>query len=126
MKKSVLLVVHVLSLLVVAWGRGREGCTFSVPSTVMDSAQCLSYDLSKIAALGGTIVNGSGVDGAKMMYDLNVCANLQQQGVPPVCADEIPAVSYQFDDGACHSIGDVNSSFIVGSEYIDLAVCCYC
>ena len=79
----------------------------------MDIIHCLSYDLSRIAALGGTVINATDSSGAMMMYDLNICGNVRQQGIPPVCANEIPAVSYQYDNSVCRSIGNVNASFAV-------------
>ena len=118
--RTMLPVLTVLLLLLAPWAHGDDGCTFFIPSgnSAPGSVQCLSYDLSMIAALGGTITNGSDASGSLMMYDLNICANVRQQGVPPVCANEIPAVSYQYDNSSCLSIGDVNASFVVSSRFI--------
>ncbi len=91
-----------------AWRAPKDNTTFYVPATGA-SGYCETYDLSKLAAIGG--INFTNLDG--FHYALGVCADLDKSKVPLVCQSKDPAPAYQFSASACYALGKIDSVLVV-------------
>jgi len=114
--KFAALLLSLLSLCSPFWGHPEwkapsANCTFNIPST-SDPGSCESYDLSKLASLGGVnFTSGSQYD-----YTLSVCAAVDPSKLPESCKGKDAAPAYQFASGQCYVIGKLDSALVVSSH----------
>lgn len=90
-----------------------DDCRFLVPST-QDAGLCETYDLSKQAALGPFVVNGSrqqtaaGSSGEveQATYYFSLCGNVSEDFLPKECVEVGRAPAYQYTEGKeCVALG---------------------
>ena len=88
-----------------------NGCHFQVPST-RDVGLCETYELSKQAALGPFVVNGSrqltGSSGETepATYYFSLCGNVSEDFLPKECVEVGQAPAYQYTKGKeCVALG---------------------
>lgn len=86
-------------------------CLFQVPSTRY-AGLCETYDLSKQAALGPFVVNGSrqltgsGGEVEQATYYFSLCGNVSENFLPKECVAVGRAPAYQYTEGKeCVALG---------------------
>lgn len=105
-------------LLVVQIGQAWSGkaskatTTFHVPATNAPG-YCETYDLSKLAAVGG--INFTNLDG--YMYTLSVGANLDKSKLASACQAKAASPAYQFSAKyGCFALGNLSSALVVSDN----------
>ena len=97
-----------------------DDCRYQVPST-REAHLCETYDLSKLAALGPFIVNGSGQDSRgeaeRATYYLSLCGDVPEGFLPKACVDVGRAPAYQYTEGkACVALGNLSDVVAVSKQ----------
>ena len=85
--------------------------TFYIPATD-DASSCESYDLSKLASLGG--INFTYYYDTTYNYTLSVCVDVDPNKLPDVCKGAAAAPAYMYKGSSCIVMGRLNSSYVVG------------